>query len=194
MEYTRELQEKVLGMEVARGIEEIIRTTKIPITVEQFMVMEREIYSEEMLKVQLMPGVKRLVTHLKKHSIPMAIATGSTKESYEIKVKNHQELFESSKYFHHIVFTRDDKEVKKPKPAPDVYLITASRFPDQVDPAKCLVFEDSSIGVDGARAAGMQCIMVPDVRFECKQKNATQILSSLENFQPELYGLPPFDN
>lgn len=191
-EYSQELQEKILGMEVARGIEEIIRVTKIPISVAEFMVMEREIYMEEMLKVQLMPGVKRLVEHFSKHNIPMAIATGSTKESYEIKVKNYQDLFESGKYFRHIVFTRDDKEVKRPKPAPDVYRITASRFVPAVEPENCLVFEDSSIGVDGARAAGMQCIMVPDKRFACKQKNATLILSSLEEFQPELFGLPSF--
>lgn len=180
-------------MEVARGIEQIILSTGIPITVAEFMVMEREIYSEEMLKVQLMPGVSRLVEHLKKHAIPMAIATGSTMESYHIKTQRHQELFASGKYFQHIVFTRDDKEVKRPKPAPDVYLITAQRFPDSAKPANCLVFEDSHIGVDGARAAGMQCVMVPDHRFTCKQENATQVLFSLEHFKPELFGLPPFE-
>lgn len=192
-EYSKELQEKVLGMEVARGIEEIIKSTGIPITVAEFMVMEREIYSEEMLKVELMPGVHRLVEHLKRHRIPMAIATGSTLESYLIKTKRHQDLFTAGKYFQHIVFTRDDAEVKRPKPAPDVYLITARRFADSPAPSNCLVFEDSHIGVDGARAAGMQCVMVPDHRFTCKQENATQVLYSLEHFQPQLYGLPPYD-
>lgn len=193
-EYSKELQEKVLGMEVARGIEEIIKQTNLPLTVEQFMEMEREIYTDEMLKVKLMPGAKRLVEHLKKHNIPMAIATGSTNQSFVIKTRAHQDLFGDGKYFHHIVFTRDDEEVKNPKPAPDVYLITASRFPDRPKPEQCLVLEDSSIGVDGARAAGMQCVMVPDQRFECKQQNATIILKSLEDFQPELFGLPPFDD
>ncbi|KAJ6223496.1 hypothetical protein RDWZM_002041 [Blomia tropicalis] len=177
-EYSRELQEKVLGMEVARGIEEIIRTTGIPITVKEFMVMEREIYMEEMLRVELMPGAMRLVTHLKKHGIPMAIATGSTMESYGIKTKRHQDLFKPGLYFNHIV----------------LLVMMKSRFPDKPNPSKIIVFEDSSIGVDGAIAAGMQCVMVPDHRFECKQKKATQILRTLEHFKPELYGLPPFDN
>ncbi|KAF7496559.1 Pseudouridine-5'-phosphatase [Sarcoptes scabiei] len=192
-EYPKALQQKVLGMEVARGIEEIIRVTGIPISVEQFMIMEREYYTEEMLKAELMPGAKRLVDHFSKHNVPMAIATGSTTESYLIKTKRHQDLFEKGKYFNHIVFTRDDPEVKRPKPAPDVYQITASRFPTKPAPQECLVFEDSSIGVDGAIAAGMQCVMVPDSRFECNQKNATMILKSLEQFRPELFGLPPFE-
>lgn len=181
-------------MEVARGIEEIIRQTNLPLTVEEFMVMEREIYTEEMLKVELMPGAKRLVDHLKKHGVPLAIATGSTKESYEIKTKRHQDLFSSGLYFSHIVFTRDDEEVKRPKPAPDVYLITAQRFADSPSPDKVLVFEDSHIGVDGATAAGMQCVMVPDARFKVHQPNATLILPSLEHFRPELFGLPPYDD
>src|SRR6218665_3007729 len=98
-------------MEVARGIEEIIRVTNLPLTVEEFMKLEKEIYFEEMLKVQLMPGVKRLLEHFKKHNIPMAIATGSTRQSYEVKTKNHQDMFETNKYFRHMVFTREDPEV-----------------------------------------------------------------------------------
>ena len=188
------MQEKVLGMEVARGIEEIINSTGLPLTVSEFMIMEREIYTEEMLKVQLMPGVMRLVNHLKKHNIPMAIATGSTMESYKIKTQRHKEFFVSDHYFHHIVFSRDDKEVKRPKPAPDVYLIAAKRFPERPMSEEILVFEDSQVGVDGAIAAGMQCVMVPDHRFVCKQKNATQILYSLEQFKPEQFGLPAFDD
>jgi len=183
----------VLGMEVARGIQVIIDETKLPISVEQFMVMEREIYMEEMKNCNLMPGAERLVKHLYANNIPMAIATGSTLESFYIKTSRFQSFFKIGNYFSHIVFTRDDVEVKKPKPAPDVYFATAKRFVPSVDPKRCLVFEDSSLGVDGAIAAGMQCVMVPDNRFKCTQKNATLILPSLLDFEPELFGLPPYE-
>jgi pseudouridine-5'-monophosphatase len=192
-EYTKELQEKVLGMEVARGIEVIIKETKIPITVQEFMVMEREIYCEEMKNVNLMPGVIRLVKHFHDKNIPMAIATGSTIESFAMKITKFPAFFKIGNFFSHIVFTRDDPEVKRPKPFPDVYIVTANRFTEPVDPKQCLVFEDSNLGVDGAIAAGMQCVMVPDNRFKCTQKNATLILPSLLDFKPELFGLPAFD-
>lgn len=42
------------------------------------------------------------------------------------------------------------------KPAPDIYLAAAAA--DGVDPAACLVVEDSATGVRAARAAGMQCL------------------------------------
>jgi mannitol-1-/sugar-/sorbitol-6-/2-deoxyglucose-6-phosphatase len=46
------------------------------------------------------------------------------------------------------------------KPAPDVYLRTASAL--GVPPDGCLAIEDSVNGVLSARAAGMPCIAIPD--------------------------------
>ena len=43
----------------------------------------------------------------------------------------------------------------RPKPAPDVYLAAAAHA--GVPPARCLVLEDSPLGVAGAVAAGMTC-------------------------------------
>jgi HAD superfamily hydrolase (TIGR01509 family) len=51
-------------------------------------------------------------------------------------------------------------EVAQGKPAPDVYLEAARRL--GVDPATCLVVEDSSNGVRAARAAGMTVVLVPN--------------------------------
>jgi HAD superfamily hydrolase (TIGR01509 family) len=44
------------------------------------------------------------------------------------------------------------------KPAPDPYLEAARRL--GVDPAGCLVFEDTEIGRQSANAAGMACVLV----------------------------------
>ena len=46
------------------------------------------------------------------------------------------------------------------KPAPDVYLEAARRL--GVEPARCLVVEDSSNGVRAGRAAGMRVVLVPN--------------------------------
>jgi HAD superfamily hydrolase (TIGR01509 family) len=48
------------------------------------------------------------------------------------------------------------KDVAHGKPAPDLFLATAAA--EGVDPADCLVIEDSIPGVKAARAAGMQCL------------------------------------
>ena len=48
-----------------------------------------------------------------------------------------------------------------PKPHPEPYLLAASLL--NVDPARCLVFEDSEAGAQAAHRAGMVVVQVPDV-------------------------------
>ncbi|KAF2361803.1 HAD hydrolase subfamily IA, partial [Trinorchestia longiramus] len=136
-------------------------------------------------------GAERLVRHLHKHGVPIAIASGSSQTSYDLKTTNHREFM---KLFSHKVLSSSDPEVRAGKPAPDVFLVCARRFPDTPDPSKCLVFEDAPLGVEAAVAAGMQSVMVPDPRTDKKlTENATLVLSTLEDFKPELFGLPAFD-
>lgn len=52
--------------------------------------------------------------------------------------------------------------VSRPKPAPDTYLRAAQSI--GVDPAKCHAFEDTAIGMQAARAAGMVVIDVNTLR------------------------------
>ena len=55
-----------------------------------------------------------------------------------------------------VVVSRED--VAKPKPDPEIYLLTASRL--GVPPEECLVLEDSVMGVRAGVAAGMNVIAV----------------------------------
>jgi HAD superfamily hydrolase (TIGR01509 family) len=49
-------------------------------------------------------------------------------------------------------------QVKNPKPAPDTFLRCAELL--GIDPKKCVVFEDSTLGLQAAAAAGMAGIDV----------------------------------
>ena len=52
-------------------------------------------------------------------------------------------------------------EVKRGKPAPDVYIDAARKL--GVDASRCIVFEDSETGITAALAAGMRVIQIPDL-------------------------------
>jgi HAD superfamily hydrolase (TIGR01509 family) len=59
------------------------------------------------------------------------------------------------------------EQVEHGKPHPETYL-TAARLLG-VDPGHCLVFEDSSVGVRSARAAGMVCVAVRNAGAQIRQ-------------------------
>lgn len=63
--------------------------------------------------------------------MPICLATSSGKESVEVKTTHHRELFN---LFHHKVMGSSDPDVKEGKPAPDIFLVAAKRFPDSPDP------------------------------------------------------------
>jgi len=85
--------------------------------------------------------------------LPMAVGTGSPRANAEAVIANAglQEYFQA-------VVTADD--VEDHKPSPDTFLLAAERL--GVAPQHCVVFEDTPIGVQAARAAGMDCILVKD--------------------------------
>ena len=141
--------------------------------------------------ILLVLGVEKLVRHLHKHNIPLAVATGSGKKGYEAKITNHKELFHLMSH----VVTSDDPNLQRCKPAPDIFQLAASRFPTPpTSPGHVLVFEDALNGVTAARDAGMNVVMVPDKMVDsAKCSQAHLVLNSLEEFDPTVWGFPPFD-
>ncbi len=84
--------------------------------------------------------------------LPMAVVSGGSRGTVE-KTLRKLGLWE---YFEVIVGAED---VKNGKPSPEPFL-TAARLLN-VDPAKCLVFEDAESGVQSAIAAGMHFVRIP---------------------------------
>lgn len=190
-EFTAEVKMKALGCGELQHASIIIDELALPISAEDFVNRLKDIVRENFSKrnLKLMKGAESLIHHLNRANIPMCVATSSGQEMAELKMSSHDEL---CKLFAHYV-TGSDPEVAHAKPRPDIFLVAAKRFKVNPDPSECLVFEDSTNGVKAARAAGMQVVMVPDeiVPIE-KRSEATVVLKSLDEFRPELFGLPTF--
>lgn len=195
--FTWDVKVKQMGKKHQESAKVFIEELSVPITVEEYGQQVRELSDQYFAESDLMPGAEKLVNHLHKHNVPMALATGSYAKEFQLKITKHKKLFEK---FHHTVCSSDDPDVKHGKPAPDCFLVAASRFPDQPSPEKVLVFEDAPNGVEGALAAKMQVVWIPDERClqtaddSIRQLKSTLLLKSLEEFKPEVFGLPPYDN
>lgn len=72
-------------------------------------------------------GVEDLLKHFQRHKVPMAVATSSSKSSFHMKTSHLQDYFS---VFQHVVTGASDPAVKHGKPAPDIFNVCVSRFPD----------------------------------------------------------------
>lgn len=139
----------------------------IDLTIDDYLMQRNKLQDERFPTVPLLPGVKRLVCHLKANNIPMAIATGSRRRNYELKTGHLQDVFG---LFEGKVVCADDARYKiRGKPAPDIFIVAArellSRNVGPIDGAiaenqgeerrRGLVFEDALPGMQAGKKAGM---------------------------------------
>ena len=189
-EFTWTLKSKMMGQKAIEAAQIFVTELDLEdVLTPEDLLIQREAALDEMFpKSQLLPGVERLLHHLKAHKIPFSLATSSHQRHFELKTTNHRELFS---LFDHI--TTGDA-ISKGKPAPDIFLFAAEKWaPAPTDLSKVLVFEDAPSGVAAAKAAGMMCVMVPDPQLDTAlHQGADEVLESLLEFDPVKYGLPPF--
>lgn len=99
-------------------------------------------------------GLIELLDLLDAHGVPKAVATSTRRERALAKLA-------ASGLIDRFAVIVTGSDVEHPKPAPDIYLLAAREL--GVDPAHCLVLEDSEPGVRAALAAGATPIQVPDL-------------------------------
>ncbi|KAL5715352.1 hypothetical protein ACHQM5_017183 [Ranunculus cassubicifolius] len=179
----------IVGMSSLEAATAIVQGCELPRTPEEFLSETTPLFSDpnRWCNIKALPGANRLITHLRRHGIPMALASNSSRSAVDTKISKHQGWKES---FASIVGV---DEVNLGKPSPEIYLESAKRL--KVDTSRCLVMEDSLPGVAAAKAAGMSVIAIPSLP---KQSNlfdsADEVINSLLDFHPENWGLPQFND
>lgn len=122
-----------------------------------------------------LPGVIQTLELCKTNGFKIALASSSAMSLIDVVV----DKLNIRHYFDLLVSAEFEPYGK---PHPSVFLTTAKQL--NVLPTECLVFEDSVNGMIAAKAARMQCIVVPEVekQHEAYWKLANHQLSSLANF------------
>jgi HAD superfamily hydrolase (TIGR01509 family) len=121
--------------------------------------------------IHLMDGALEFIGDLKDSGYQLGLAT-STNWSIVDRVfdsLNLHDIFDS---------VTTGEEVDNPKPFPDIYLVAAEKL--GVDPADCLVIEDSTPGVTAAVEAKMKVIAISDNDDEKEELDNANLV--VENF------------
>ena len=141
---------RTVGMGMADVYRLLAREYGLKTTKKEFLnrsgKLADEIYSR---RVSLTPGLRRFIAAARRKKLPLALASCSPKSWVDIVLKR----FRLAAAFDVIVAADD---VRRAKPAADIYLLAARRL--KARPQDCLAVEDSALGVQAAKAAGMACM------------------------------------
>ena len=111
-------------------------------------------YQEATALQQLLPGVIDYLVTARQLGLKTAVASSSTRTW----VMDHLNRFGIGGHFDAIVCRED---VKRTKPDPDLYSTALQRLGARPDEA--IAFEDSTNGIHAAKAAGLFCVVVPNL-------------------------------
>lgn len=132
----------------------------------------KEKYYRDMVKDEIkpLPGVITLIKLLKEKKFKLAIGSSGPPENIDLLLNG----LKIKQYFDVIISAKD---VKKGKPAPDVFLIAAKRL--NIAPKRCLVIEDAPVGLEAAMRAGMKSIALTTTHNKDELSNANFVCPDL---------------
>ena len=117
-------------------------------------------------------GALEIVKHFHTQGIPCGVASSS----YQNIIKDRLSKVGILEYFS--IITSGD-EVVRGKPHPDIYLLAIEKL--GIPAQECIAFEDSEFGARAAIAAGLEVVVVPDLKqpSDYVRENCYQVLNSL---------------
>jgi len=143
---------------------------KLPISVDEFMA-KVSANKEPFRQCELLPGVRDLFRNLTQHTTQqpyLAIASSGDRKFFLLKTERFTEVLSVIPVFHRIFGDDGCMYRCKGKPSPVIFTQSLQRLNDAlplgerpIEPLECLVFEDSTAGVEAGRRAGMRVAWVP---------------------------------
>ena len=139
------------GMPVADIVHLLNERQGLSMPVEGVASRKEAVYLELLPQLKAIPEV---VEHIEAQhgQIPFAVVSGSTRESVTASLRSLKLLDR----FEALVCAGD---YKNSKPDPEPFLLAAAKL--GVAPEACLVFEDTDMGIQAAKAAGMASVKIP---------------------------------
>lgn len=155
------LQTEIEGMSFSETAAYMKERFQLPDSVEKIKADWNQMaWDKYTYEVPLKEGAREFLDHCRENGIRLGIATSNSRELVENIIRVHG----LTGYFECVVTGCD---VKKGKPAPDVYLEACARC--STEPSACLVFEDIVPGILAGKAAGMKVCAVEDA-YSMEQK------------------------
>jgi len=152
-DFTEIQNEQLKGVSRVKSLEKILDWANKSISEDQFMeLMARKnddylSHIAQMDENEILPDVTTILDNLIKQKQPIALGSAS---------KNAREILKKVNLYNRFDVIVDGNDVTEAKPNPEVFLIAANKL--NIEPENCVVFEDSTAGIQAANTANMVSI------------------------------------
>lgn len=144
------------------------------LSAEQILNLRYEVAQDYLKnKVDYKPHADEFIRKLKEENFVLAIASTTRRDNMRIYQTQNENILKKAAiddYFS-LVLTRED--VKEMKPNPEVFLKVVEEL--KVKKEECLIFEDSLVGVEAAKNAGMEVVAMYDKYSDGEREEINKI-------------------
>lgn len=156
-EFTLVQNERLKGISRMQSLEILLEIGNISLTMqekEKLAERKNKRYIDMLMGLtedDILPGVKEFLNALRRSGVKIALGSASKNACFILGKLGLTEAFDT------IV---DGNVVSKAKPNPEIFLAGAKGL--KLEPAQCVVFEDSVAGIEAAKRGGMYAVGVGD--------------------------------
>ena len=142
----------------------------LPFTVEQLVKINNDLIYKTFNNsdsLRATEGFNSFLTSIKEKGMKTAVASSTSKKIINV-------ILFRLEIVHEFDVIISSEEVLHGKPQPDIFLKAASKL--DLDPANCVVIEDSTNGVKAAMKAGMRCIGFSNINSGSQDLSSANIV------------------
>lgn len=154
---------------------------KYDFDIDKYRKIQNDYFYEHLDEAEYFEHTIELIKTLHNKKIPIAITTSAGRDGTMLMLNKVGigNIF-------NVIVTQEDCNSLKPDPEP--YALTAKKL--GIDPNYCVVLEDTTIGVESAKCAGMLCIAIPN---EYTKDQDFSLADAVVNSAKEAYKLLKFE-
>lgn len=152
------------------------------LSAEEILHLRWEISTQFFRELKYKPDAPKTLKLLRENGLKLVLATTGTKQFVDICREENENIIKSANFdkTFSLIVTRED--VKENKPSPEIHLKVMELL--NVTPEECLVVEDSLMGVQSAKNAGIDVVTIYD-KFNDNDREA---INEISKYNFEDYG------
>jgi beta-phosphoglucomutase len=160
------------GLPTRTKLDMLSREGHLPRALHKFINRMKQQYTAQFAREHLQPCAEHVdaLSRLRSRGLTLGVASNSIRATIE-------QMMHLAELDHYLDFFVSNEDVTNPKPSPEIFL--KAMHLARVGPTKCLILEDSPVGLKAATASGAHILKIDHV-LDVNYKNISRRINEIE--------------